>query len=39
MADSRDLWERKYHSECDGEAFLFYIAFGEIAHDRPLDSQ
>lgn len=39
MADLLDSWERKYHAQYDGEAFLFYIAFGEIAHDRPLDSQ
>lgn len=39
MAESQASWERQYHAECDGEAFLFYVAFGEVAHDRPLDSR
>ncbi|MBO0700439.1 MAG: hypothetical protein J2P46_18725 [Zavarzinella sp.] len=39
MEDSLISWERKYHRESDGEAFLFYVAFGEIAQDRPLDSR
>jgi hypothetical protein len=39
MAESLASWERKYHADCDGEAFLFYVAFGEIAHNRPFDAQ
>jgi len=39
VPDSLASWERKYHAECDGEAYLFYVAFGDIAQDRPLDSR
>src|SRR5262249_13587413 len=39
MAESLASWERKYYAECDSEAFLFYIAFGDIAQDRPLESR
>ena len=39
MAESLASWDRKYHAECDGDAFLFYVVFGAIAQDRPLDSQ
>ena len=39
MPDFLASWERKYHAECDSEAFLFFVAFGDIAQDRPLDSR
>jgi hypothetical protein len=39
MADSLRSWKRKYFAECDGEAFLFFVAFGDIAQDRPLDGR
>ena len=38
MAEALASWQRKYHAESAGEAFLFYVAFGDIAQSRPLDS-
>jgi len=38
MTNSIASWERKYFSQSDGEAFLFYVAFGKIAHKAPLES-
>ena len=39
MTNLNEPWKRQYYSPCDGEAFLFYVAFGDIAHRRPLDGQ
>lgn len=39
MAESLPSWERKHYVPSGGEAFLFYVAFGEIAHYQPLDAQ
>jgi hypothetical protein len=39
MSDSRDSWKRKYYTASDGEAFLFYVVFGDIAQDKSLDAR
>ena len=32
-------WERQYHTESDEEACLFFVAFGDIAQNVPLDEE
>ena len=39
MADSLPSWDRPHYTKTDAEAFLFYVAFGPIAADRPLSRQ
>jgi hypothetical protein len=31
-------WNRPYHADSDGEALLFFLAFGNVAQDEPLSS-
>jgi hypothetical protein len=39
MDSSFESWERKYYAESDGEAFLFYVAFGNISQDMHLEER
>jgi hypothetical protein len=32
-------WQRKHYTPSDGEAVLFYVAFGSIKQDEPFDAQ
>jgi hypothetical protein len=32
-------WKRNYFEVCEGEAFLFYIAFGDVTQKLPLDGK
>lgn len=36
MVNSLKSWERKYYGDSDEDAFLFYVAFGDISQDKPL---
>ena len=38
MPDLLASWERTYHAECNSDAFLFYVAFGDISQDQSFDS-
>lgn len=36
MATDLDSWERPHYERTDAQAFLFYVAFGDIAVDRAM---
>ena len=36
MTDALESWARPHRAEGGGDAFLFYVAFGDVAHDAPL---
>src|SRR5262245_32018201 len=39
MAKALNSWNRQYYADCEGDAFLFFVAFGEIAQNRRMDSR